>query len=68
MRWRNNDLNGTLVRYEHIEGVTVTAQFAWEAELHFCYRLEIVLKDVAPTGKTRMRRYAKPERCRRGRG
>lgn len=38
--------------YEHIDDVTVTAQFAWEGDLRYRYRLEIVLKDAAPTGKT----------------
>ena len=38
--------------YEHIDGVTATAQFAWEGNLRFRYRLEIVLKDCTPTGKT----------------
>ncbi len=38
--------------YEHIDGVTVTAQFVWEGELRFRYRLEFVLNDAAPTGKT----------------
>ena len=38
--------------YEHIDGVSVTAQFAWEGDLRYRYRLEIVLKDAAPTGKT----------------
>jgi hypothetical protein len=38
--------------YKHIDGVTVTAQFAWEGELRFRYRLEIALKDVALIGKT----------------
>lgn len=38
--------------YEHIDGVKVTAQFAWEGDLRYRYRLEIVLNDAAPTGKT----------------
>jgi hypothetical protein len=38
--------------YEHIDGVSVAAQFAWEGELRYRYRLEIVIKDAAPTGKT----------------
>ena len=38
--------------YEHIEGVEVTAQFTWENNLPYRYRLEIVLKDAAPSGKT----------------
>ena len=38
--------------YEHIDGVKVTAQFAWEVDLRYRYRLEIVLNDAAPTGKT----------------
>ncbi|TXT26565.1 MAG: hypothetical protein FD134_495 [Gallionellaceae bacterium] len=40
------------MRYEHIDGVKVTAQFAWEGDLRYRYRLEIVLNDAAPTGKT----------------
>jgi len=43
---------GMTMRYEHIDGVEVTAQFSWEADLRYRYRLEIVLKDVEPTGKT----------------
>jgi hypothetical protein len=38
--------------YEHINGVTVTAQFAWEGGLRYRYRLEIVMKDAAPKEKT----------------
>ena len=38
--------------YEHIDGVLATAQFAWEGDLRYRYRLEIVLKDADPTGKT----------------
>jgi hypothetical protein len=38
--------------YEHIDGVSVTAQFAWEGELRYRYRLEIVMKDAAQKGKT----------------
>ena len=38
--------------YEHIEGVSVTAQFAWEGELRYRYCLEFALKDANPTGKT----------------
>ncbi|BBP00342.1 DUF1643 domain-containing protein [Sulfuriferula nivalis] len=38
--------------YNHIDDVTVTAQFAWENDLYYRYRLEIVLNDAAPTGKT----------------
>jgi len=38
--------------YEHIDGLSVTAQFAWEGELRYRYRLEIALKDAALTGKT----------------
>lgn len=40
------------MRYEHIDGVEVTAQFSWENDLHYRYRLEIVLKDAASTGKS----------------
>jgi hypothetical protein len=38
--------------FEHIDGVSVTAHFAWEGELRYRYRLEVALKDTAPTGKT----------------
>lgn len=38
--------------YEHINDVTVAAQFAWEGNFRYRYRLEIVLNDAAPTGKT----------------
>ncbi|MEK6707801.1 MAG: DUF1643 domain-containing protein [Pseudomonadota bacterium] len=38
--------------YEHIEGVEVTAQFSWENDMRYRYRLEIVLKDALPNGKT----------------
>ena len=38
--------------YEHIDGVSVTAQLAWEGELRYRYRLEVVLKDAVPTDKT----------------
>lgn len=38
--------------YEHINGVTVAAQFAWEKDMRYRYRLEIVLQDAPPSGKT----------------
>jgi hypothetical protein len=38
--------------YEHIDGVSVAAQFAWEGELRYRYRMEIVMKDAAPKGNT----------------
>jgi len=38
--------------YKHINDVTVTAQFVSEGDLHYRYRLEIVLNDAPPTGKT----------------
>lgn len=38
--------------YEHIDGVEVTAQFSQEGDQRYRYRLEIILKDAAPTGKT----------------
>jgi hypothetical protein len=38
--------------YEHIDGVSVIAKFTWEGELRYRYRLEIVLIDAVPTGKT----------------
>jgi hypothetical protein len=40
------------MRYEHINDVEVTAQFSFENDLHYRYRLEITLKDASPTGKT----------------
>ena len=40
------------MRYEHIDGVKVTAQFAWDGDLRYRYRLEVILKDAVPTGKT----------------
>lgn len=40
------------MRYEHIDGVEVSAQFSWENDLRYRYRLEIVQKDAVPTGKT----------------
>ncbi len=38
--------------YEHTEGASVTAQFAWEGDFRYRYRLEVILKDKALTGKT----------------
>jgi hypothetical protein len=38
--------------YEHIDDVTVTAQFAWENDMRYRYRLEVALKDALPNGKT----------------
>ena len=38
--------------YEHIHGVTVTAQFGWEGDVLYRYRLEFTLKDAAHIGKT----------------
>ena len=38
--------------YEHIDGVSVAAQFSWENDMRYRYRLEIVLKDALPNGKT----------------
>lgn len=40
------------MRYEHINGVEVTAQFSFENDLPYRYRLEIILKDASPSGKT----------------
>ncbi len=40
------------MRYAHIEGVSVTAQFAYEGELRYRYRLEVVLNDADITGTT----------------
>lgn len=38
--------------YEHIDGVDVTAQFAFEGDVRFRYRLDVVLRDAAHNGKT----------------
>ena len=38
--------------YEHIEGASVAAQFAWECDLRYRYRLEIALIDAAHLVKT----------------
>ena len=38
--------------YEHIYGVEALAQFSLEGESRYSNRLEITLKDAAPTGKT----------------
>lgn len=38
--------------YNHINNVTVTAQFAWEGELRYRYRLEIISNEADSTGKT----------------
>lgn len=40
------------MRYKHIDGVEVAAQFSEEDGLRYRYRLEVVLKDTPPTGKT----------------
>src|SRR3989338_1299472 len=40
------------MRHEHIDGVKVTAFFSKENGLDYRYRLEIVLKDSPPSGKT----------------
>lgn len=40
------------MRHEHIPGVSVSAQFAWEEEVHYRYRLEITLQAEAADGKT----------------
>jgi len=40
------------MRYEHIGGVAVSAQFSTEGESRYRNRLEITLKDAVPTGKT----------------
>ena len=39
------------MRYEHIGGVDVSVQFSLEGESRYRNRLEITLKDAAPTGK-----------------
>lgn len=54
--------------YEHIDGVAVTAQFSWENDMRYRYRLEILLKDAAPTGKTVCVVMQNPSYARRGRG
>ena len=38
--------------HDHIDGVEVKAHFSTESELHYRYRLEIILKAAACTGKT----------------
>lgn len=40
------------MRYDHIDGVKVTAQFSSEGESRYRNRLEITLKGAAPTGQT----------------
>lgn len=40
------------MRYEHIVGVEVSAQFSAEGESRYRNRLEITLKDAASTGNT----------------
>ena len=40
------------MRYEHIDGVDVTAQLSHEGESRYRNRLEITLKEAAPTSKT----------------
>lgn len=40
------------MRYEHIDGVEVTAQFSWENDLRYRYRLEIALNNASPAEKT----------------
>lgn len=39
------------MRYEHIDGVEVSAQFSAEGETRYRNRLEITRKDATPTGK-----------------
>jgi len=39
------------MRYEHIDGVEVTAHFSWEGESHYRNRIEITLRSL-PAGKT----------------
>lgn len=38
--------------FEHIDGAKVSAQFSWENEMRYRYRLEVTLKDAAPASKT----------------
>lgn len=40
------------MRYEHIDGVEVAAQFSREGESRFRNRLEIALQSAQPSGKT----------------
>ena len=40
------------MRYEHIDGLEVSAKFSWEDEMRYRYRLEITLAGSDPTGKT----------------
>jgi hypothetical protein len=41
-----------VMRFEHIDDILVIAQFSWEREMRYRYRLEITLINSAPTGKT----------------
>lgn len=43
---------GKTMHYKHIDGVTVTAQFAEENDLLYRYRLEIKLQAPSVAGKT----------------
>lgn len=45
-------LEKVAMRYEHIDGVEVAAQFSSQGESCYRNRLEITLKDAPPTGKT----------------
>lgn len=40
------------MRYEHIDGVYVTAQFSHQSASRYRNRLEITLKEAVPTSKT----------------
>lgn len=40
------------MRYEHINGVEVKAHFSMESDILYRYRLEIIVKNAEPTGKT----------------
>lgn len=40
------------MRHNHIDGVKVTAQFSEENGLRYRYRLEVMIKDFFPSGKT----------------
>ena len=32
------------MRYQHVDGVDVTAEFSWESDLRYRYRLKIILR------------------------
>jgi hypothetical protein len=40
------------MRYQHIDGAEVSAQFSWENEMRYRYRLQVTLTGSDPKGKT----------------